>query len=65
MSDSGEKRWDYRADALVRGLKRLEDRISSRWDRALSLQIDQIHVELDAFGYFDTRDKTPGAEDDQ
>ena len=63
MSDHYKKRWDRRADTLVRELKRLEGLMSPRWDRSLSLQIDQIHVDLDAYGYSDTDDKYPGAED--
>jgi hypothetical protein len=64
-NQEARRRWDLRADTLVRELERLEGRITSRWDRDLSLQIDRVNVELDEYGYFDTRDKMPGVEDDQ
>ncbi len=62
MGDWDKKPWDNHADRLVRELERLEARIPRGWDRNLSLEIDQIHVELEEYGS-DTHDKLPGVED--
>jgi hypothetical protein len=55
--------WDERGDNLLTRLAQLESQREQGWDQRLSLQIDQIHSELDEYGYFDTHDKIPGAED--